>query len=92
LKYGAPRDKKLEDLTQEEINEAFSKVMHNKIMWEHYKMHELFNKDPGDGSLKDLKVHSMRSFIIMGFPIKTLEAPTSPSIRYKNLSDRKTEQ
>ena len=34
----------------------------------------------------------MRSFINFGFPIKTVEAPGKPSIRYNNLADRKSEQ
>ena len=69
LEYGAPRGKKLKDLSQEEIYHAFKTVKKSKIMWERFKMSKLFNLDPGDGSLNDLKVHSMRSFVVFGFPI-----------------------
>ena len=69
LKYGASRGKQLKDWSQEEIYDAFKAVKESKIMWERFDMNKLFNLDPGDGSLSDLKVHSMRSFVALGFPI-----------------------
>ena len=80
--------KPLKDLTQEEIDTAWKNFYKVSPSWGKMKM--LFNRE--EQIDKNSYVHSMRSFMQFGFPIKVKDPEDEKkTIRYKNMLDRKTD-